>query len=919
MTTQQQTAYVSGEISNRKPSGWDYYWPANEYTEDDRRALLIRELAGFFCSPAGRPLLASARTRFSQVILSLDWTRLTTTSGITDLAEAMFHAPTEALACLGAAAHTALFLPPSAPGHRPLPASVESPAKVCIHLTNHQGSFVPISAIRADQVGRLVTLRGTVSRTTPVRPLVTSMEFVCAKCGSSREVDFPDGRFQLPTSCGVDGCRSRTLAPNRAAAKCVDWQRVQLQGLPRDEGRSGEGRVPRPIDVELLEDLVEKAPPGEVITITGVVKVLQGEHASGKRFGGDAKRQCLFLPYVEAVSVVRGAAAGGPSGAGAGDPSAAQNEPVIVAEPEGISYLPPNMPGFTQLDLDFIRAFTASCEGGDQLRQLVHSLAPGICGMEAEKAGLLLALFGGVRKFADSDNSSGKKDSSININKGAAGKEKSVPVRGDIHVLLVGDPGLGKSQLLQAAAAAAPRGVYVCGSATSSAGLTVSVVKEGGDYCFDAGALVLADRGVCCVDEFDKATGEHAAMLGAMEQQEVAVAKAGLVASLPARTTVLAAANPVEGHYNRGKTLMQNMKMSPAMLSRFDLVFLLLDRPDAERDQRLTEHVMAAHSGIAARAHAARAGLLLLNNNNGYGSTTTGAPLLITNGGPECKQRPPLRERLKLRKPDDEPLPPQLLRKYIAYARQYVHPILTSEAAAVIKSFYLNLRQQSAADPGAPPVTHRQLESLVRLAEARARIDLREHVTAEDAKEAVEIMKESLAGMICDGPEMINFNCGGSYSGLHGNASSGKRGFQAERHRFLDVLQRHCEAKNDKEIEVHELYSIADKIELAISDTAGFIEQLNEAGDLLKRGGGRYIYNAGSVRLRKEIPTQAQEQHTQQKQHQERQYTNKNYNGATPASAPGAYYEQQGQEQRGAVNGKRGALSPEPLDDGFDW
>ena len=230
----------------------------------------------------------------------------------------------------------------------------------------------------------------------------------------------------------------------------------------------------------------------------------------------------------------------------------------------------------------------------------------------------------------------------------------------------------------------------------------------------------------------------------------------------------------------------------------------------------------------------------------------------------------------------------------------------------MIKSFYLNLRQQSAADPGAPPVTHRQLESLVRLAEARARIDLREQVTVEDAEEAVEIMKESLAGMICDGPEMLNFTGGG---GGYGGGGGGKRGFQAERRRFLDALHRHCESKNDKEVEIHELYSIADRIELAVSDTSGFIEQLNEAGDLLKRGGGRFVYNAGTLRLRKP----PQEQQTQQGGGGSTQYTSNNNN----FTAAGAHYEQQQQQyqeqQRGAVAGKRGAPSQEPVDDGFDW
>ncbi|EFN56208.1 hypothetical protein CHLNCDRAFT_22556, partial [Chlorella variabilis] len=287
----------------------------------------------------------------------------------------------------------------------------------------------------------------------------------------------------------------------------------------------------------------------------------------------------------------------------------------------------------------------------DQLRQLVHSLCPSIFGQELVKAGLLLALLGGVRK--------------------AGGADGGMALRGDVHVLLVGDPGLGKSQLLQAAAAAAPRGVYICGNTSSAAGLTVSVVRENGEFAFDAGALVLADRGVCCIDEFDKMRSDHQALLGAMEQQEVSVAKAGMVASLPARTTVLAAANPVDGSYNRGRTLLENLRVSPAMLSRFDLVFLLLDRPDAQHDQRLSEHVMALHSGVEARATAARSRLLE--------GPSGGQPLLLTDGGGGGGGRPALLDRLRVRRGDDEPLPPQLLRKYIAYARQYVHPRLSGK------------------------------------------------------------------------------------------------------------------------------------------------------------------------------------------------------------------------------------------------
>ncbi|KAK7901802.1 hypothetical protein WMY93_018571 [Mugilogobius chulae] len=223
--------------------------------------------------------------------------------------------------------------------------------------------------------------------------------------------------------------------------------------------------------------------------------------------------------------------------------------------------------------------------------------------------------------------------------------KNSVPVRGDPHVLMVGDPGLGKSQMLQAVCNVAPRGIYVCGNSTSSTGLTVTLSRDAatGDYALEAGALVLADQGICCIDEFDK--------LG--------------TSSRLSRTSVVAAANPIGGHYNRGKTVSENLKMGSALLSRT----------------------------IAGRGR------------RGSG-----------------------------------PHPACLLRKYISYARQYVQPTLSSEAAETLQSFYLSLRAQGrSAD--ATPITTRQLESLIRLTEARARLELRETASKSDAEDVVEIMK----------------------------------------------------------------------------------------------------------------------------------------------------------------------------------
>jgi DNA helicase MCM8 len=475
---------MASQLAAPRPPQWGVYFPGDAYAADDRRALLVRELAAFFGAPAGAALLARARPWHGRAVLPLDWAALAAAEGAPrDLPEALRHAPGEALACLAVAAHAFLLPRSAAAGDDDDETDANAagePPRVLVRLANHAESFTKVSDVRADSVGRLVTLRGTVTRATPARPLVVACDFSCAKCGAAQRARFADGRFAPPPICGVDGCRSPRLAPVRASAAAVDWRRVALQGLPADE-RPAQGRVPAQLEVELLEELASAATPGDVVAVTGIVRVLAG--AAGGRAasggGGDAaKRQCLFVPYVEALSV---AAAGAAAGGGFAGGAAAGGE--VVAQPEGPSYLPPGMPGFTALDLRFIRAFAAGAAGGDALRQLARSLAPGLCGMEGPKAGLVLALLGGARK---------------------GGGGGALPLRADVHVLLVGDPGLGKSALLRAAAAAAPRGVYVCGPRVSAAGLTASATRVDGGFAFDAGALALADRGACCVDEFDK-------------------------------------------------------------------------------------------------------------------------------------------------------------------------------------------------------------------------------------------------------------------------------------------------------------------------------------------------------------------------------------------------------------------------------
>ncbi|XP_048127673.1 probable DNA helicase MCM8 isoform X4 [Rhodamnia argentea] len=458
---------------------------------------------------------------------------------------------------------------------------------------------------------------------------------------------------------------------------------------------------------------------------------------------------------------------------------------------------------FTTRDLEFIVKFYEEYSS-DIFRQLLQSICPSIYGHELVKAGITLALFGGVQKHSMDQN--------------------KVPVRGDIHVIIVGDPGLGKSQLLQAAAAVSPRGIYVCGNATTNAGLTVAVVKDAmtSDYAFEAGAMVLADRGLCCIDEFDKMSAEHQALLEAMEQQCVSIAKAGLVASLSARTSILAAANPVGGHYNRAKTVNENLKMSAALLSRFDLVFILLDKPDELLDKQVSEHIMSLHAGYGEHLPVAKKPI--------EDSPASSIKALHNVRPVNLGVKGSLVSRLRLDPRESSefvPLPGPLIRKYIAYARSYVFPRMSKPAAEILQKFYLRLRDHNTS-ADSTPITARQLESLVRLAEARARVDLREEITVQDALDVVEIMKESLYDKYMDEHGFVDF---GRSSGMSQ---------QKEAKRFLCALNKQSELQQKDCFSISEIYSLADRISLRVPDIDTFVDNLNSVGYLLKKGPRTY-------------------------------------------------------------------------------
>ncbi|URD79669.1 ATPase family associated with various cellular activities (AAA) [Musa troglodytarum] len=388
---------------------WPNYFPQVEFSLEDRKLKLVALLADFFCTPQAEPFLSQVQDDCGTFFLPINMQHFQKACGIDEFYAVLEEAPKEALSCMGAAVHM------------------------------------------------LVSVRGSVVKVSTTRPLVLQMEFACGKCGTVIARAFPDGKFSPPVACSIHGCRSRTFIPNRSTAKLMDFQKIRVQELLKSENHE-EGRVPRTVECELAEDLVDSCIPGDVITVTGIIKVINNYMDIG---GGRSKNknQGLYYLYLEAVSVRNS--------------KSQSTEDVHVTNSESGAYMLFDFFSFSPRDLEFIVKFSEE-HGSDIFRQIVHSFCPSIYGHELVKAGIVLALFGGVQKH------------SVDQNK--------VPVRGDIHVIIVGDPGLGKSQLLQAAAAVSPRGIYVCGNATTNAGLTVAVVKDPmtSDYAFEAAGQKLS-------------------------------------------------------------------------------------------------------------------------------------------------------------------------------------------------------------------------------------------------------------------------------------------------------------------------------------------------------------------------------------------------------------------------------------------
>jgi len=492
---------------------------------------------------------------------------------------------------------------------------------------------VKIRNIRSKHLNRFISIEGIVRQASDVRPQVVNAKFECPACGTVISVLQIEKKFREPSRCSC----GRKGQFKLISKEMVDAQRIVVEESP--ENLSG-GEQPRRLNVFLKEDLVEpkmedKTTPGSKVRVIGVLK----EVPIPLQTGALSTRYDLAI---EANNVI---------------PQEETFEDLEISDEDE-------------------RQIQELAADSELFKKLNKSIAPSIYGYEEVKEALVLQLFAGVRKT--------RSDGTVS--------------RGDIHVFLVGDPGVAKSVTLKFVSGIAPKGRYVVGKSATGAGLTATVVKDEflRGWSLEAGAMVLSNKGIVCIDEIEKMDAQdRSSMHEAMEQQTVTISKANVQATLKAETSVLAAGNPKLGRFDPFQPIAQQIEIPSTLINRFDVIFILRDMPDRNKDEAIATHVLLEHRKEA----------------------------------------------------DQHLIDRELFRKYIAYSKQKVFPKLSDEAVAEIKNFYVELRNTniSSDDLQKPiPISARQLEALIRLSEASAKARLSPTVDKQDSVRAINLLKYSL-------------------------------------------------------------------------------------------------------------------------------------------------------------------------------
>lgn len=564
--------------------------------------------------------------------------------------------------------------------------------------------------LRSIHLGKMLAVEGLVRTASDVRPQALRIHYECPACLEA------EGFWQDQDSVFVSEPFACPNCGRKGRFKVlgrefVDTTEIRLQELPAALLGSEQPSV---LKVELRDDLVSpdekrKILPGNEVCVTGILRERQIKTTSNK-----------FEIYLDAVNV--------------------EARQMAYEEIE-----------LTDADIKEIEKVAADA---DVYSKLIESIAPTIYGYSDIKEAILLQLFGGTTK----EQPDGSR------------------IRGDIHILLVGDPGTGKSQMMRYVANLAPKGQYVSGKGASAAGLTAAAIKDEvtGGWMLEAGALVLANMGVACVDEFEKMGKEdRGAIHEALEQQTISVAKAGIVTSLSAKTTVLAAANPKYGRFDPYRSIAEQIELDAAILSRFDLKFPIQDVASKEHDTALAEHILKS-----------------------YVDRSSVSPIY-------------------------EPI---FLRKYIAYARKNLQPILGKDTLKMLKDFYVDWREKYAdTETGSVSLTPRQLEALSRLAEASAKIRLSKKVEAQDVERATRLLEVSLRALGTD-KETGKIDIDRIETGI----SSQQR---SRIHILLDIITE-LEGRIGKRIPAEEITEAAKEKGINMTDLESLLNKLKQKGDL---------------------------------------------------------------------------------------
>ena len=490
--------------------------------------------------------------------------------------------------------------------------------------------------INAETIGNIASVSGMVVRASEVKPLAKELVFLCPDEHQTIVIQLKGMDVKTPMICNNPSCKHRDFELKPEASKFIDFQILRLQELPED---LPPGQLPHYIDVTIRQDLVDNARPGDRIILTGIVRVEQESIAGITRGHIGLYRLRIEGNNIEFLG-----------GRGSKTSRKIVREEVSPEDEKMIKIL---------------------SQSPNIYQKLIDSFAPHIQGQSLIKEAILLLIVGSNQRLLGDGSK----------------------IRGDINVFLVGDPGTAKSEMLKFCARIAPRGLYTSGRGSTAAGLTAAVVRDKtGIMMLEAGAVVLGDQGLVCIDEFDKMKPEdRSALHEVMEQQSASIAKGGIVATLNARTSILAAANPMYGKYDPFKNITENVNLPIPLLTRFDLIFVVRDIPGREKDEKIARHIIDLHT-------------------------------------PQGTDKRSV-------------IDVDTLTKYLSYAKRS-SPDLTKEAEEKILEYYLQMR--NVESPEMITVTPRQLEGIIRLSTARARLLMKDKVEEEDAERAIFLIQSML-------------------------------------------------------------------------------------------------------------------------------------------------------------------------------